>query len=225
MKKLMLIMIPFACFAGEVRYPKAATYFVAYDSNGLRHIGITETNQVTVSGQPEFYASAFDAEFLSAAKTIGIPDTYNPLPTMSNMVAKGIYSYEGGLVICRQDHTRTEHLPSEVPALFSVYRGDAEGMAWIANEPVKAGNVRVYDGKTYTCLQPHTTQVDWTPALTVGTLWKLTAPPVGEWVQPGSTNPYMLGDRVLFGGKVYESKINNNVWSPSAYPAGWKLVN
>ena len=47
---------------------------------------------------------------------------------------------------------------------------------------------------------------------------------IGEWVQPDSTNPYSRGDRVMFGGKVYESLIDGNVWSPAAYPAGWQEV-
>lgn len=34
----------------------------------------------------------------------------------------------------------------------------------------------------------------------------------------------MKGDIVMFEGKKYESIIDNNVWSPTAYPAGWKEV-
>jgi len=48
---------------------------------------------------------------------------------------------------------------------------------------------------------------------------------IPEWEQPDSTNPYMIGDRVMFNGLVYESVIDNNIWSPAAYPAGWKQVN
>ena len=28
----------------------------------------------------------------------------------------------------------------------------------------------------------------------------------------------------MFEGKVYESLIDNNVWSPSSYPQGWQEV-
>ncbi len=35
---------------------------------------------------------------------------------------------------------------------------------------------------------------------------------------------YQVGDRVTFEGQTYESTINGNVWSPSAYPQGWKVV-
>ena len=47
---------------------------------------------------------------------------------------------------------------------------------------------------------------------------------IPEWTQPGAGNGYMVGDKVIFEGAVYESVIDNNVWSPSAYPAGWQLV-
>jgi hypothetical protein len=46
-----------------------------------------------------------------------------------------------------------------------------------------------------------------------------------EWVQPlGAHDAYAIGAKVLFGGKVWESTIDNNVWSPAVYPAGWKEV-
>jgi hypothetical protein len=34
----------------------------------------------------------------------------------------------------------------------------------------------------------------------------------------------MKGDHVMFEGQEYESLIDNNIWSPSAYPAGWRAV-
>lgn len=39
-----------------------------------------------------------------------------------------------------------------------------------------------------------------------------------------STSPYNTGDCASEGGMVYRSKIENNVWSPSAYPDGWELA-
>lgn len=35
---------------------------------------------------------------------------------------------------------------------------------------------------------------------------------------------YSVGDRVTFQGAVWESTMDANVWSPTAYPAGWKKV-
>ena len=45
------------------------------------------------------------------------------------------------------------------------------------------------------------------------------------WVQPtGVHDTYDQGDRVSFEGQNYESTIGGNAWSPTAYPAGWTLV-
>ena len=38
------------------------------------------------------------------------------------------------------------------------------------------------------------------------------------------TSPYSKGDCCTEGGTVYRSTADNNVWSPSAYPAYWEEV-
>lgn len=46
-----------------------------------------------------------------------------------------------------------------------------------------------------------------------------------EFVQPtGAHDAYNLGDRVTYSGRVYESIINGNVWSPDVYPDGWTEI-
>lgn len=46
-----------------------------------------------------------------------------------------------------------------------------------------------------------------------------------EFKQPtGVHDAYKKGDIVMFKGKKYESLIDNNVYSPEAYPSGWKEV-
>lgn len=48
---------------------------------------------------------------------------------------------------------------------------------------------------------------------------------IPDFVQPtDATNAYAKGDKVKFEGKVYESLIDANAYSPSAYPAGWQEV-
>lgn len=80
----------------------------------------------------------------------------------------------------------------------------------------------------YKVLTEHTSQAQWTPDVSPSLFVKVLIDPSGEtipeWVQPDSTNAYMIGDKVMFEGDVYESIIDNNIWSPSAYPAGWKMV-
>ena len=77
-----------------------------------------------------------------------------------------------------------------------------------------------YDGKLYKVLQAHTSQADWAPdaapSLFAEVLPGQGGTSVGEWVQPGSTNPYQMGDRVTHKGKMWESLIDGNVWEPGA---------
>ena len=50
-------------------------------------------------------------------------------------------------------------------------------------------------------------------------------PKVAPYKQPtGGHDAYNKGDKVAFNGATWESTIDNNVWSPSAYPQGWKKV-
>lgn len=100
---------------------------------------------------------------------------------------------------------------------------------WATGEPVSVGAVRLFDGSLYRCVQAHTTQADWTPPA-VPALWTpvraTQGPTVDPWVQPTGANPYMRGDRVLWtDGQVYESTIDNNVWSPASYPPGWVVAS
>lgn len=51
-------------------------------------------------------------------------------------------------------------------------------------------------------------------------------PTIQEFKQPtGAHDAYKKGGVVMFKGKKYESLIDNNVYSPEAYPAGWKEIN
>lgn len=87
-----------------------------------------------------------------------------------------------------------------------------------------AGDIFSLDNQLYKVLQSHTSQEDWAPSSTPA-LYKPIAPPnvVPEWIQPtGTHDAYNKGDQVLFEGKIYESLIAGNTWSPTAYPAGWK---
>ena len=84
-----------------------------------------------------------------------------------------------------------------------------------------------YENVLYRVLQNHTSQPNWTPVAAASLFAKVLIPDpdvIPDWEQPDSTNPYQIGDKVRFEGHVYESTINNNIWSPSAYPAGWKLI-
>lgn len=48
---------------------------------------------------------------------------------------------------------------------------------------------------------------------------------IPDFVQPtGAHDAYSKGDKVKYNGKVYESLMDSNTYSPEAYPAGWKEI-
>ena len=108
----------------------------------------------------------------------------------------------------------------QVPMLFDEF--DGNGVAY------EVGKRIMFEGVLYKVIQAHTSQADWTPTNAPSLFAKVINETIDgsipEFEQPDSTNPYMKGDKVIFNGKVYESLIDNNVYSPEAYPAGWKEV-
>ena len=112
----------------------------------------------------------------------------------------------------------------QVPLMFPKWQ---VGKAYVVGDRV------LYLGVLYKVLQAHTSQAGWEPDIAPSLFAKTLIVKdeegeqvdIPEWVQPDSTNPYMIGDKVIFGGKVYQSVIDNNVWSPTDYPQGWEEVN
>lgn len=104
---------------------------------------------------------------------------------------------------------------------------------WQADKEYVVGDRVLYLGVLYKVLQAHTSQEGWEPDIAPSLFAKNLIVKdeegeqvdIPEWVQPDSTNPYMIGDKVIFRGKVYQSVIDNNVWSPTDYPQGWEEVN
>ena len=91
------------------------------------------------------------------------------------------------------------------------------GKAYSVDDRVRHGEF------LYRVVQAHTSQADWTPDV-VPALWvKISTEEWPEWVQPtGAHDAYSTGDKVTYNGKRYVSRIDANVYSPEAYPAGWE---
>lgn len=99
--------------------------------------------------------------------------------------------------------------------------------SWAPGTEYTAGTKVKHGGVLYSILQDHTSQDTWAPDTAPSLFAKVLIPDpfvIPEWEQPDSTNAYKTGDKVRFEGKVYESLIDGNVWSPSAYPAGWHII-
>ena len=88
------------------------------------------------------------------------------------------------------------------------------------------GDVRVYEGVPYKCVQAHdsSANADWTPP-SVPALWmqyhgtsKDTARP---WVQPqGAHDQYLVGEWMIYHGAYYEC-VQNTVYTPDQYANAW----
>ena len=93
----------------------------------------------------------------------------------------------------------------------------AAGVAYTVDERIQ------YGGTLYRVVQAHTSQADWTPDKTPALFVVVSLDEWPEFVQPtGAHDAYKKGDKVTFEGKHYISLIDANVYSPTAYPAGWQ---
>lgn len=109
----------------------------------------------------------------------------------------------------------------EAVELFAVWKAGTE---YAVDQRIRHG------GKLYRCVQAHTSQEGWEPDKTPS-LWTEVAKPgeIPVWRQPtGAQDAYNKGDKVWYpekDTKIYESLIDANVYSPEAYPAGWKEIS
>lgn len=95
------------------------------------------------------------------------------------------------------------------------------------------GDKFTYKGKIYEVIQDHRSQTTWIPSETPALYKEFLdvkiqdekgneSQVVAEFKQPTGTNDaYNKGNRVSFEGKIYESKIDSNTFSPSSFPDGW----
>ena len=99
---------------------------------------------------------------------------------------------------------------------------------WVSGKAYSVGERVRYGGRIFKVLQAHTSQEDWTPSRAPSLFAEVLTSEDGEpleWQQPSSTNPYLTGDKVIYEGNIYQSLIDNNVWSPAEYPQGWELIS
>lgn len=139
--------------------------------------------------------------------------------------------YRQGLYKVLTAHTSQDTwTPDAAPSLFAILLNPDPTIIydWIQPDSTNgyATGARVrHNGEIWTSTADNNV---WEPG-TVNAPWISDSeaqqePTIAEWTQPDSTNPYMTGDRVSYNGDIYESLIDNNIWSPETYPAGWQLI-
>lgn len=149
-----------------------------------------------------------------------------------------------------QAHTsQAEWTPDAVPALYDAFGLDESGYPlWTqpsgAHDAYNTGDIINYNGTLYQSTidgnvwSPDVYPAGWKAYIEAPTEPEEPKPEeptpepepeepttYPEWVQPtGAHDAYNTGDRVTYNGKVYESIINGNAWSPDAYPQGWEEI-
>lgn len=96
---------------------------------------------------------------------------------------------------------------------------------WESGVQYEVGHRVRYNDILYRVLQAHTSQDNWTPDVAVSLYARVLIPDenvVSAWIQPDSTNPYMIGDKVSHNDKVWISDYDNNVWEPGVF--GWHEI-
>lgn len=108
----------------------------------------------------------------------------------------------------------------EINALQSLYD------EWHTRDSFEVGEYIRYNNTLYKVILEHPRQDNWLPDKEASLFTIVQA--VGiieEWGTRNLTvNPFMIGEQVRFEGVIYESTIDNNVWTPLAYSQGWKLA-
>ena len=134
---------------------------------------------------------------------------------MVNLTRQQAMRYRKAMTDGAQSLTDEEALTA--PMLYERW---AEGKEYTADQ-------RLYhDGKLWRVLIGHVSQAQWTPDVSPSLFAEVLIPDpteIPEWVQPSSTNAYMIGDKVMHNGLRWVSTVDNNVWEPGVY--GWDEVS
>ena len=193
-----------------------------------------------------YYKMIGDRQVFSTCKTIHLENDYPELellagqyvsnPSAELIAAEGWFEYVPPVIpptpktepdyneligaVKKMLSTQAEELSDEdaldVAALFPTWASKL-------GKQVNVGERLWYNEKLYKVIQAHTTQEDWTPDVVPGLYTEVSILEWPEWVQPtGIQDAYMTGDKVTFEGTHYVSLIDNNTWSPAAYPQGWE---
>ena len=117
----------------------------------------------------------------------------------------------------------TDEQALAIPLLIPKWRKDVE---------YKVNNRVRHLGKIYKVLQDHTSQEGLEPDISPDLFEKIAKKVVDdneqteilEWEKRDITNPYMKGDKVLYEGKTYVSKIDVNLTTPGNKLSGWEEV-
>lgn len=114
----------------------------------------------------------------------------------------------------------TDEQALDVKELYPTWESYAEGYTFKVDDRV----LFEANDELYKVLTEHQKQSTWAPDVSPSLFVRIAKEEIPEWVQPqGSTDAYMIGDKVKHNGFVWISLVDNNVWEPSdATPTLWE---
>lgn len=147
-------------------------------------------------------------------------------------------AYPMGYKVVKDDITWESLIPANVtvpgsdPRWWKDLTTVVDPNAWDQNyKSYGVGDIVTYEGKSYSCLQAHTSQPGWSPA-DVPALWQDINTPSEPETPPPSTTVwdssgvlYQVGDRVTYSGLTYvcqQEHTSQAGWTPAAVPALWQ---
>lgn len=100
---------------------------------------------------------------------------------------------------------------------IELYPAWKTGTAYAVDERIRYGET------LYRCVQPHTSQDDWTPDITPALWTVVSLDEFPEWVQPtGAQDAYRTGDKVSHNDKHWVNTLDYNTYEPGVY--GWDEI-
>lgn len=174
--------------------------------------------------------------------------------TLFNKYQVGIYYQMGDIFtygnnnacykVLQSHKSQADWQPDKTPALYKLIGSNDDGyLEWKqplgAHDAYGIGDIVEYNGKLYKSLingnvwSPDVYAAGWEIYTESsgggggGTPTEPETPPetIPDFVKPtGAHDAYKKGDKVKYNGKIYESLIDANTYSPDEYPAGWKEV-
>ena len=96
---------------------------------------------------------------------------------------------------------------------------------WRAGINAEKDKIYRYGENIYKCIQPHTTQEDWTPDKVPALFVKISLEEFPQWVQPtGAHDAYKKGAKVSDEGKRWISNKDVNIYKPGLVRGDWSEV-
>ena len=96
---------------------------------------------------------------------------------------------------------------------------------WRAGINAEKDKIYRYGENIYKCIQPHTTQEDWTPDKVPALFVKISLEEYPQWRQPtGAHDAYKKGAKVSDEGKRWISNKDVNIYKPGLVPGDWSEV-